>query len=124
MIPGYLNSLLAIVLVYFSVLELPVLEANIWTIPVAGVAIVVLALWSRAGDMMKWFSTVSIVLGTMLLLFGIWHWLSPFAHLFVFWFVFWTGALTGVTALWGAIYRPHSPQSRAPQVLTGGGDRG
>lgn len=120
MIPGYLNSFIAIVLVYLSVLRLSVLETHQWTIPVAGAIIVVLALWSRAGDMMKWFSTVNVLLGLMLVAFGVWQWLSPFAHLFVFWFVFWTGVLVGVVALWAAVYRPGSPRSRAPEALTGG----
>ena len=110
MIPGYLNSLLAIVLVYMSVLKLPMLESHTLGIVIAGVAIIVLAVWSRAGDAMKWFSTVNILLGLMLLAFGIWEWTSPFAHLFVFWFVFWTGALVGVLALWAAVYRPRPPQ--------------
>ncbi len=120
MIPGYLNSLLAFVLVYLSILQLAVLESNTWAILVAGALIVVLALWSRAGDAMKWFSTVDIVLGLMLLAFGVWQWSSPFGQLFVFWFVFWTGALVGVVALWGAVYRPNSPRSRAPESLVSG----
>lgn len=105
MIPGYLNSLLGLVLIYLSVLRLPLLESQSWLIPLAGVVIVVLALWSRAGDLMKWFSTVNVLLGLMLIAFGIWHWLDPFADLFVFWFVFWTGVLVGVVAFWGGLYR-------------------
>lgn len=112
MIPGYLNSLLAFVLVYMSILRLSVLETHLWTLLVAGALIVLLAVWSRAGDRMKWFSTVDMVLGATLLLFGLWHWVAPFAHLFVFWFVFWVGILVGVVALWAAIYRPHSPLGR------------
>lgn len=114
MIPGYLNTFLSIVLVYFAVLHLSALEEHVWLIPAAGIAIIALALWSRAGDLMKWFSTVNILLGLMLLAFGIWHWVTPFADLFAFWFVFWTGVLVGVVALWGAIYRPRAGQPVAP----------
>lgn len=113
MIPGYLNTLVAFALVYLSILRLPLLQSNTWLAIVAGIVIIVLALWSRAGDLMKWFSTVNVLLGAMLAAFGVWHLLSPFAGLFVFWFVFWTGALVGVIALWAAIYRPRPEHAAA-----------
>ncbi|MBZ0223035.1 MAG: hypothetical protein IT467_06780 [Dokdonella sp.] len=113
MIPGILNTLLSFALVYFSILNLPMLKENPWYIVIAGVLIIVLALWSRAGDLLKWFSTVTILLGAMLAAFGIWNLTSPFADLFVFWFVFWTGALVGVIALWDALYRPRAQTSAA-----------
>ncbi|MBX3689040.1 hypothetical protein [Dokdonella sp.] len=106
MIPGILNTLLSFALVYLSILDLPMLKQNPWTIVVAGVLIIALAIWSRAGDLLKWFTTVTILLGAMLVAFGIWNLTSPFADLFVFWFVFWTGILVGVLALWSALYRP------------------
>lgn len=106
MIPGYLNTLLAFSLVYLSILDLPLLKSHTWLAVAAGVLIIVLGLWSRAVDVLKWFSTVTILLGAMLAAFGIWNLTAPFADLFVFWFVFWTGALVGVVALWDALYRP------------------
>lgn len=106
MIAGYLNTLCAFALVYLSILDLPVLKSHPWLLVAAGLSVVLLALWSRAGDAMKWFSTVIILFGCMLAGFGVWHLLAPLADLFVFWFVFWTGALVGVLALWSALYRP------------------
>jgi hypothetical protein len=73
---------------------------------VAGVVIVILALWSRRGDAMKWFSSTTIVLGKCLLLFGLLQWTTTIAHLFVFWFVFFDGILVAVLSLWAALYRP------------------
>jgi hypothetical protein len=108
MIAGYLNTLFAFALVYLSILDLPMLKAHPWLLIAAGLVVVALALWSRGSDAMKWFSTVIILFGAMLAGFGVWHLLAPFADLFVFWFVFWTGALVGVVALWAALYRPRA----------------
>lgn len=115
MISGYLNSILGLALVYISILKVSLLEMHPWGIVIAGALIIALSAWSRTGDMMQWFSSVKIVLGAILLLFGVWDYVAPFAHLFVFWFVFWTGALVGVVALWAAIYRPKSPRFLAPE---------
>lgn len=106
MIPGILNTLIGLALVYLSVLNLAVIEGRVWHLVVAGVAIIVLALWSRGGDAMKWFSSTTIVLGVCLLLFGILQWTSASEHLFVFWFVFFDGILVAVLSLWTALYRP------------------
>lgn len=106
MIPGILNTLIGLGLVYFSVFHLTLIEGRVWHLVVAGVAIVVLALWARRRDAMKWFSTTTIVLGVLLLLFGILQWTTPIAHLVNFWFVFFDGILIAVLSLWAALYGP------------------
>lgn len=111
MIPGILNTILGLALVYISVLDLALVEGRTWHVIVAGGIIVVLALWARLRDAMHWPSTTNIVLGVLLLLFGILQWITPLAHLFVFWYVFWVGILVAVIALWAALYRPRPPQA-------------
>lgn len=108
MIPGILNTLIGLALVYFSVLHLASIEGRVWHLVVAGAVIIVLALWSRGRDAMKWFSTTIIVLGALLLVFGILQWTTPIAHLINFWFVFFNGILVAVLSLWAALYRPHA----------------
>ncbi len=108
MIPGILNTLVGLALVYLSVLHLALIEGRGWHLVVAGVAIVVLAVWSRRGDAMRWFSATSIVLGVSLLLFGLLLWATAVANLFVFWFVFFDGILVAVLSLWGTLYRPRA----------------
>ncbi|MEZ5566070.1 MAG: hypothetical protein R3F24_11340 [Gammaproteobacteria bacterium] len=106
MIPGILNTLVGLVLVYMSVLHLEVIEGRVWHLLVAGIVIIVLALWSRRADAMRWFSSTTIVLGVLLLLFGLLQWMTEIAHLFVFWFVFFDGIMVAVVSLWGALFRP------------------
>lgn len=114
MTPGILNTLIGLALVYLSILHLAVIEGRVWHIVVAGIAIIALSLWSRRGDLMKWFSTTNIVLGVLLLGFGILQWIIPVAHLFTFWIVFFDGILVAVLALWAALYRaaPRSAPAR------------
>jgi hypothetical protein len=102
MTPGILNAIIGLVLVYLSVPHLALIEGRAWYLVVAGVVIVILALWSRRGDAMKWFSTTTIVLGICLLLFGLLQWTTTIAHLFVFF----DGILVAVLSLWAALYRP------------------
>lgn len=106
MIPGILNTLIGLALVYFSVLYPALIEGRVWHLVVAGVAIIILALWSRRRDAMKWFSTTTIVLGVLLLLFGILQWTTAIAYLVTFWFVFFDGILVAVLSFWAALYRP------------------
>ena len=115
MTPGILNTLIGLALVYLSVLHLAVIEGRVWYLVVAGVAIIVLSLWSRRGDVMKWFSTATIVLGALLLAFGIAQWTTPIAHLFAFWCVFFDGILVAVLALWAALYRPNPRPAASPR---------
>lgn len=110
MIPGILNTLIGLALVYVSVLHLALVEGRVWHLVIAGAAIVVLALWARRGDAMEWFSTTTIVLGVCLFLFGILEWMAPVAHLFAFWTVFSDGIVVAVVSLWAALYRPNTPQ--------------
>jgi hypothetical protein len=68
------------------------------------VAAVMRALWSRRHDAMRWFSTTTIVLGVLLLLFGILQWSTAIARLFNFWFVFFDGTRVAVLSLWATLY--------------------
>lgn len=114
MTPGILNTLIGLALVYISVLQIALIEGRGWHLLVAGVAIVVLALWSRRDDAMKWFSTTIIVLGALLFLFGAMQWATPITRLFVFWCVFFDGILIAVLALWATLYRPAARPRAAP----------
>ncbi len=114
MIPGILNTLIGLALVYLSIFHLALVEAGRWQIVAIGIAIIVLAIWSRRGDAVSWFSTTNIVLGASLLLFGLLQWTTAIADLFTFWFVFFDGILVAVLSLWAALYRPqvHPAMSR------------
>lgn len=43
----------------------------LWLLPAIGAAIILLALWARAGDPGTWYSMADIVLGLLLVLAGL-----------------------------------------------------
>jgi len=107
MIANLLNTILGLWLVYSTVLD-PTWTANYWKIPVAGVLVLLLALWARASDYRKWQSSVNLVLGVVLLVLATLHWAELLSPLVIFWGVFWPGILVAILALWAALYHPAS----------------
>lgn len=106
MMPGVLSTILGLVLVYVAVLLPGVIQNANWYIGAAGIAIILLATWSRATDVANWHSTTNIVLGALLLiLYGAQQAALPLGALFVFWWIFWIGILVALFALWAVIYR-------------------
>ncbi len=106
MIANLLNTLLGLWLVYVAVLDPAWASANAWKLPLAGVIVLLLALWARASDFRKWQSSANFVLGVLLVVLAALHWLDAAPRLVMFWGVFWPGILVAVLALWAALYRP------------------
>jgi hypothetical protein len=107
MMPGILSTILGLVLVYLAVLLPGVIQSTNWYVGGAGIAIILLAYWSRTTDVAKWHSTTNIVLGALLLiLYGTQQVGLPLGALFIFWWIFWVGLLVALFALWAVIYRP------------------
>jgi len=106
MIPNILNALLGIWLTYAAVflvnrnggIDVPLL--------ISGAAIVVLSLWARRSDVLRWVAPVDIVMGLVLMVFAGLHLADWITKLAMFWGVFWVGVVVGVLALWAALYRP------------------
>lgn len=105
MIPNLLNTLLGVALVYCAVLSPGVLSGNAWGMFVAGVAVIVLALWARTTDAIRWFNTTNVVLGTALLVLGVLRATTEPQPLLVFWSLFWIGSIVSVFALWSGLYK-------------------
>ncbi len=99
-----LNTLLGIGLVYCTVLSPGALAGNAWAMLVAGVAVIVLALWARTTDAIKWFNTTNVVLGAVLLALGAMRAATELHPLLIFWSVFWVGSIVSVFSLWSALY--------------------
>ena len=104
MIPNILNASLGIALVYCAILVPGPLHATAWLLIAGGAGIIVLGLWARRGDKLKWFNLVNATLGAALILLGIARALTPVHPLVMFWWVFWVGIIVAVLALWSAIY--------------------
>ena len=105
MIANLLNTLLGLWLVYAAVLR-PAWASEAWKLAIAGIVVIALALWARAGDHRKWQSSVNMLLGLVLLLLAGLRLAGVVAPLTMFWGVFWPGILVAVLALWSALYRP------------------
>lgn len=106
MIANLLNTLLGLWLTYAAVLDPSWAGANAWKLPLAGVIVIVLALWARASDFQKWQSSANVVLGVLLLVLAAFHWRGAASPLVVFWGMLWPGVLVAILALWAALYRP------------------
>jgi uncharacterized membrane protein HdeD (DUF308 family) len=106
MIANVLNTLLGLALVYCAVLSPSTLAGSPWGMLVTGVAVIVLALWARTTDAIKWFNTTNVVLGALLLILGAARTATELHPLLTFWSVFWIGSIVSVFAFWSALYKP------------------
>ena len=104
MIPNLLNTILGIALVYCAILAPGALKGSVWPLLGTGIAVVVLALWARLADRLKWFNTVNPVLGIALVILGLLGSATPIHPLVMFWWVFWAGIIVAVLAFWSALY--------------------
>lgn len=107
MIANLLNCALGLWLVYSAVLH-PAWTGSTWSLPIAGVLVILLALWARASDLRKWQSNCDVALGVVLLILALLHRLDVVTPLVMFWGVFWPGVLVAIIALWAALYRRRS----------------
>lgn len=108
MIADIINGAFGILLVYVAVLQDEFLHSSRGTLfeAVMGIAIVLLAFLAKTSRE-AWYSRVLVPLGGGLILFAVLADFVPLQLMLEHWFVFWIGVLTGVIALWGALY-PHN----------------
>lgn len=104
MIPNALNSIIGIALVYCAILAPGRLHSTAWLLLGGGIAVIVLALWARRSDRLKWFNLVNVILGGALVVLGIARAVTAVHLLVMFWWVFWVGTIVAVLALWSALY--------------------
>jgi hypothetical protein len=104
MIPNSLNTIIGIALVYCAILAAGRLHNTAWLLLGGGIAVIVLALWARRSDKLKWFNLVNVILGGALVVLGIARALTAVHPLVMFWWVFWVGTIVAVLAFWSALY--------------------
>jgi hypothetical protein len=106
-IPNLINTVVGLALVYATVLHPTWIEAGYGPFAVFAIVILVMALWARRSDSLRWFSNVNIVCAIAL---GILSLLplasSPNLANLAFWGGLWVGVLVPTFALWSALYRP------------------
>jgi hypothetical protein len=105
MIANVINTFLGIALVYCAVLSPGALSGKVPML-ISAAILILLALWARTTDAIKWFNTTNVVLGAVLLALGAMHTLTELHPLVTFWSVFWVGSIVAVLSLWSVLYRP------------------
>ena len=110
------RTVLGLLLVYAAVLAQGFVLSPAWTWvgSAAGVAIVVLGLWSRRLDYHPWHANTALVMGLFLIAATLVERVIATPHAAVTWIVFWVGLLVAFFALWAVLYRP-SPEAMAEE---------
>ena len=105
------SILIGLWLVYRAIFSLPAGNVNQIELVVAGVALILLALWARRTDFMRWHSGTNIVLAVIIVLLAAAHRVVGVDPLVSFWMILLIGIATAITAAWSILYRPDSVQA-------------
>ena len=111
MIANFATLLIGLWLAYRAIFSLPAGDVNQIELGVAGVALILLALWARRTDLMSWHSRTNIVLAVVILLLAAVHRVVGVDPLVSFWMILLIGIATAITATWSILYRPDSIQA-------------
>ena len=112
MIGNLLNILVGLWLAYSAIFANPAGALNNAALAAAAIAVIVLAVWARQTDRMRWPSATNIVLGVVLLVVALVRWVIGVAPLVSFWILL-VGIAVAIAAMWSILYRPETAQSRA-----------
>ena len=111
MIANFATLLIGLWLAYRAIFSLPPGDVNQIELAVAGIALILLALWARRTDLMSWHSGTNIVLAVIILLLAAAHRVVGVDPLVSFWMILLIGIATAITATWSILYRPDSVQA-------------
>ncbi len=111
MIANFVIILIGLWLAYRAIFSLPAGDVNQTELVVAGVAVILLALWARRTDFMSWNSGTNIVLAVIILLLAAAHRVLGVDPLVSFWIILLIGITTAIAATWSILYRPDSVQA-------------
>jgi len=108
MIANAATVLIALWLVYRAIFSVPAGDMSQVELTAAGIAVILLALWARRTDFMRWNSWTDIVLAVLLLLLAAAHRLVGVDPLVSFWMLLLIGIAVAISAMWSILYRPNS----------------
>ena len=110
MIANFVTILVGLWLAYRAIFSIPAGELSQTEMIVAGVAVILLALWARRSDFMRWYSAISIVLGLIILVLAALHRIVGIEPLVSFWMILLIGITVAIVAMWSILYRPDTTQ--------------
>lgn len=108
MIANFATILIGLWLAYRAIFSLPAGDVNQIELALAGVALILLALWARRTDFMSWHSGTNVVLAVIILLLAAAQRVVGVDPLVSFWMILLIGITTAITAAWSILYRPDS----------------
>jgi hypothetical protein len=110
MIANFVTILVGLWLAYRAIFSIPAGELSQTEMIVAGVAVILLALWARRSDLMGWYSGTSIVLGLIILVLAALNRMVGIELLVSFWMILLIGITVAIVAMWSVLYRPDTTQ--------------
>jgi hypothetical protein len=113
MIANIAIVLIGLWLAYRAIFSIPTGEMSQIELTAAAVAVILLALWARRTDFMKWHSSTNIMLAALVLLLAVAHRLVGVAPQVLFWMVLLIGIAVAITAMWSTLYRPQAAEAVA-----------
>ena len=111
MIANPLIILTGLWLSYRAIFSIPTGQMSEVEMVLAGIAVVLLALWARRTDSMTWFSGTSIVLGLIIVALSVARRTIGGDPLVSFWMVLLIGIVIAIIAMWSMLYRPDTARA-------------
>ena len=110
MIANFTTILLGLWLVYRAIFSIPANNMSEIELMAAGAAVILLAVWARRTDFMRWNSWTNIVLAALILLLAAAHRMVGVDPLVSFWMILLIGIAVAISAMWSILYRPNPAQ--------------
>jgi len=106
MIANPLIILAGLWLSYRAIFSIPAGQMSEVEMVLAGIAVILLALWARRTDSMTWYSGTCIALGLIVVALSIARRTFGVDPLVSFWMVLLIGIAVAIIAMWSMLYRP------------------
>lgn len=106
MIANALIILTGLWLSYRAIFSIPAGQMSPTEMMVAGIVVILLALWARRTDLMAWYSGTCIALGAIVLVLSVARHTIGVEALISFWMVLLIGIAVAIIAMWSMLYRP------------------
>jgi hypothetical protein len=114
MIANFATVLIGLWLVYRAIFSIPAGDVSQIELAAAGIAVILLSLWARRTDFMRWHSWTNMVLAVIILLLAAVRRVVEVDPQASFWMILLIGIMVAVTAMWSILYRPNTVQTTAP----------
>jgi uncharacterized membrane protein len=111
MIANFATVLIGLWLVYRAIFSIPAGDVSQIELAAAGIAVILLSLWARRTDFMRWHSWTNMVLAAIILLLTAVRWVVEVDPQASFWIILLIGITVAVTAMWSIMYRPNIVQA-------------